>query len=100
MSPRRTPEPPRGPAPAEVLAPLGLAPGEAVRFRRRPGGRWHEGRVTGLEKDGSLAVSDEKGAARALPFDVVEVRIVGPRGAKSWEPLPERVSRTEQLRLL
>ncbi|MEY2568250.1 MAG: hypothetical protein QOE35_2779 [Actinomycetota bacterium] len=79
---------------------LGLRVGDKVRFRRREGGRWHTGIVRGREADGSLAVSDEKGAARALPLERVEVATAGPRGARSWEPLVERAARTEQMRLL
>lgn len=82
------------------LAQLGLAVGEKVRFRRREGGRWRTGVVRGLEADGSLAISDEKGAARALPVDRVEVAAPGPRGARGWEPVAERAARTEQMRLL
>jgi hypothetical protein len=79
---------------------LGLRIGDKVRFRRRVGGRWHIGTVRGREADGSLAVSDEKGAARALPIDRVEVATAGPRGARAWEPVTERAARTEQMRLL
>lgn len=100
MTARKKPGPPPGPTPAELLAPLGLTPGEAVRFRRRDGQHWHDGKVSGLEKDGSLAVTDEKGAARALPFDLVEVKRTGPRGASVWRPLTEVVVEDEQLRLL
>ena len=82
------------------LDELGLAPGEAVRFRRRPGDRWRTGTVEGRERDGSLAVRDGKGAARSLPVELVEVRTAGPRGARTWEPVIERAARTEQLRLL
>jgi hypothetical protein len=85
---------------APSLAALGLESGERVRFRRREGGRWHQGVVRGLEGDGSLAISDEKGAARALPLDRVEVAAPGPRGARGWEPVAERAARTEQMRLL
>jgi hypothetical protein len=71
-----------------------------VRFRRQDGGRWHEGAAERIEVDGSLRVRDGKGAARALPFGLVEVRVVGPRGAVAWEPLVDVAARTEQLRLL
>ena len=82
------------------LEALGLRAGDKVRFRRRAGGRWHVGVVRGREADGSLAISDEKGAARALPVDRVEVTAPGPRGARGWEPVAERAARTEQMRLL
>ncbi|MBI2711157.1 MAG: hypothetical protein HYX34_15920 [Actinobacteria bacterium] len=82
------------------LVDVGLRPGERVRYRRRPGQRWAEGTVVGLERDGSLAIRDTaKGAARSIPIDRVEVRAVGPRGARVWEPVSDRVGRTEQLGL-
>ena len=83
-----------------TLEVLGLSSGEKVRFRRREGGRWHVGVVKGREADGSLAITDEKGAARALPVERVEVAAPGPRGARGWEPVAARAARTEQMRLL
>lgn len=82
------------------LAALGLAPGMRVRFRRRDGERWKTGRVERVEKDGSLGIRDARGAARAIPLDLVEVETRGPRGARTWEPAVERAARTEQMRLL
>ena len=82
------------------LEVLGIRPGDRVRFRRKPDGHWHEGIAFRRERDGSLGVRDDKGAARAIPLELVEVHGVGPRGAPRWEPLLERASRTEQLRLL
>ena len=71
-----------------------------VRFRRRDGQRWRTGTVEGVEKDGSLGIRDGKGAARAIPLDLVEVETRGPRGARTWETVPERAARTEQMKLL
>lgn len=82
------------------LAALGLAPGMRVRFRRRDGERWKRGTVERVEKDGSLGLRDSRGAARAIPVDLVEVETTGPRGARTWEPAVERAARTEQMRLL
>lgn len=82
------------------LLRLGVRPGEQVRFKRPDRARWQLGRATGVEKDGSLAISDAKGASRAVPLQQVEVQLVTPRGAKRWEPLIDRASRTEQLKLL
>lgn len=82
------------------LEELGLRAGDAVRFRRKAEGRWQSGTAERREKDGSLGVRDGKGAARAIPIELVEVRTRGPRGALVWEPLPERAARTEQLKLL
>jgi hypothetical protein len=95
----------RAPARAEAhtptaLAELGLEEGDEVRFRRRPGEHWKPATVVRRERDGSLGVRDAKGALRALPLDTLEVRATGARGARTWEPLPERAARTEQLRLL
>jgi hypothetical protein len=82
------------------LAALGLAPGDFVRFHRRSGGRWHDGRVERVERDGSIGVRDERGAARAIPLERLEIRTRGPRGAVVWEPGPDHAARTEQLKLL
>src|SRR5688500_8212568 len=79
---------------------LGLTAGLRVRFRRPGGSRWHIATVERVERDGSLGLRDQKGAARAIPMDLVEVATTGPRGARTWEPALERAARTEQLRLL
>ena len=82
------------------LEALGLAPGMAVRFRRVEATRWRSAVVERVEKDGSLGLRDGKGAARAIPIELVEVATTGPRGARTWEPVAERAARTEQMRLL
>lgn len=82
------------------LTILGLRPGEAVRFRRDSGARWQEAVVTGREQDGSIRLTDRRGAARTIAVERIEVRCTGPRGGVAWEPLTERAARTEQLRLL
>jgi len=91
---------PTSPYPEYGLAELGLAPGAAVRFRRRETERWKEATVSRRERDGSLGLHDAKGAARSLPIELIEVRTTGPRGGIVWEPLTERAARTEQMRLL
>lgn len=83
-----------------ALAALALRPGEPVRFRRTEAGRWSLGHAVGVEKDGSLAIRDGKGASRAIPLQLVEVQAVGPKGGRGWEPLLDRATRTEQLTLL
>jgi hypothetical protein len=85
--------------PRPELAALGLCGGERVRWRDRPGGRWRVGTVVERERDGSVGVRDGKGGSRALRVDRLEVRTRGPRGARTWEPLTDRVGRTEQLPL-
>jgi hypothetical protein len=82
------------------LAALGLAAGMAVRFRRSPSSRWRTATVERVERDGSLGLRDDRGAARAIPLEQIEVATTGPRGARTWEPALERAARTEQLRLL
>ncbi|MDQ1401935.1 MAG: hypothetical protein QOG03_251 [Actinomycetota bacterium] len=100
MTPRKaTAKVPPPPDPAIDLAPLGLKPGESIRWRRRETDRWRDGTVTRLERDGSLGLTDTKGAARAIPLDQIQVQLRGPRGAKTWEPLRERAARSEQLQL-
>ena len=74
---------------------FGIEGGEAIRFRRPDRSRWQDGVATGIERDGSLAVTDRDGAHRAIPVELVLVR--AKRGR--WEPLLERASRTVQLQL-
>lgn len=81
------------------LDALGLRAGDRVRWRPRPGGRWAEGVVVARERDGSVGVRDGDGRARALALERLEVRTVGPRGARTWEPVAERAARDEQLGL-
>ena len=83
-----------------ALTTLGLTAGDRVRFRRRDTERWKEATVARREADGSLSVRDGRGGLRAIPIDLVEVRIVGPRGGITWESLTERAARTEQMRLI
>jgi hypothetical protein len=79
------------------LPEIGLRPGERVRFRR--GTRWHEGRLVGVEADGSLQVTDRKGAARSLPIACIEVRREGRRGGAVWRSVPAVINQPEQLDL-
>jgi hypothetical protein len=94
---------PADPGPADpgppVLASLGLAAGDRVRWRDRSSARWREGRVVGRERDGSVGVRDARGASRALMADRLAVRARGPRGGIVWEPVADRAARTEQLGL-
>lgn len=82
------------------LVELGLAVGDRVRFRRRGSQRWIEGVVSGRERDGSVALTDARGASRSIAIEHLEIRTTGPRGGTVWEPLTQRAARTEQLRLL
>lgn len=84
---------------APTLLDVGLHAGDVVRFRPRPSARWSEATVERRERDGSIGVRDGKGAARALPIERLEVRTVGPRGARTWEALADRVERPDQLDL-
>ena len=86
-----------------ALAALGLERGEEVRFRRPDRARWQPGTVQGLERDGSIGLTDTNGAARAVPLANVQVRVRTRRALSRttrWEPLADRLARTEQLRLL
>lgn len=103
MPPARRPSSRRAadsPFPSSGLAELGLAEGDEVRFRRRDGERWKEATVLRRESDGSVGICDRRGAIRALPITMIEVRTVGPRGGVQWEPLADRAARSEQMRLL
>ncbi len=80
-----------------ALVEIGLRPGDRVRFRRADGKAWKEAKVERRERDGSVGVRDERGAARAIPVDRLQVRVTGPRGGAVWEPAAERAGRPEQL---
>ena len=56
MTPKPKPKrkAPSSPYPEYGLAELGLAPGAAVRFRRRESERWKDATVTRRERDGSI----------------------------------------------
>ena len=82
-----------------TLERLGLRKGERVRFLRVDKSRWQEGRITGLESDGSVRIRDGNGLLRSIALEHVLVEAVGPRGAKTWEPALDRVNRPEQLDL-
>lgn len=79
---------------------LGLEPGETVRWRSAGAGRWQTGKVARRERDGSIGVTDARGALRSLAVARLEVQCAGPRGGAAWEPLPVRAARCEQLKLL
>jgi hypothetical protein len=83
-----------------ALVAIGLRPGDRVRFRQREGGAWKEAKVERRERDGSVGVRDERGAARAIPLERLQVRTTGKRGGTVWEPVVERAGRDEQLGLL
>lgn len=101
MSPlrRRERAPASDAATPSALTELGLRVGDIVRFRRGESENWREATVVNREKDGSVGVRDEKGAARAIPVDRLQVRTTGPRGGVVWEPVGDRADRTEQLGL-
>jgi hypothetical protein len=82
-----------------ALLEVGLRPGDVVRYRRREGGTWHEAVVERRERDGSIGVRDERGAARALLVERLQVRTTGARGGTVWEPVTIRADRDEQLGL-
>lgn len=87
------------PEQSEVLRRLGLRAGEEVRFRRADRGRWQEGRVSWVERDGSITVHDSHGAARSLRPERLEVRRPGRRGRLTWRPVTEVAVTWEQLTL-
>ena len=81
------------------LLDLGLRVGDRVRFRRKDTERWKDAVVRHLEQDGSVGLSDQKGASRSIPVDRIEVRSRGPRGGVLWVPLAEHAADKEQLGL-
>ncbi len=85
--------------PTPSLESLGITAGQRVRFRRGPGRRWHEAVAIGRHGDGSVALRDDKGAARAVPLERIEVCREGRGRAARWESLADVAARVEQLRL-
>ena len=82
MSPRPRPVDDR-------LAEIGLEIGQIVRFVGSSDRRSREGVVLRRERDGSVGLRDERGRARAIPVERIEVRVVGPRGGEQWIPLAD-----------
>ncbi len=71
------------------LAELGLEIGQLVRYVGSSDKRFREGVVLRRERDGSVGLRDERGRARAIPTERIEVRVVGPRGGEQWVPLTD-----------
>ena len=71
------------------LAELGLEIGQLIHFVGRSDRRFREGVVLRREKDGSVGLRDDRGRARAIPIEQIEVRVVGPRGGEKWIPLTD-----------
>ncbi len=78
-------EPPSRP----TLDGLGLEIGQLVHFRGVTDRRWQDGVVLKRERDGSVGLRDDRGRARSVPVDDVEVRTIGPRGGEVWRPLTD-----------
>lgn len=80
----------RRPSPVDDgLAALGLEIGQLVRYRGRTDKRSGDGVVLRRERDGSVGLRDERGRARAIAVEAIEVRVVGPRGGEQWIPLTD-----------
>lgn len=71
------------------LAELGLEIGQIIRFQGATDRRFHEAVVLRRERDGSVGLRDERGRARAIGVDRIEVRVEGPRGGHRWVPITE-----------
>jgi len=84
---------------ADVLRSIGLVAGEEVRFRRADRGRWQSGRISCVERDGSITVHDSHGAARSLHPEKLEVLRPGKRRKAVWTPVTEVAVTWEQLTL-
>lgn len=80
----------RRPSPIDdALAAVGLEIGQLVRYAGSSDRRSREGVVLRREKDGSIGLRDERGRARAIPIERIEVRVIGPRGGEQWVPLTD-----------
>ena len=69
------------------LASVGLEIGQLVRYKGGGDRRFHDGVVLRRERDGSVGLREERGRARAIATDDIEIRIIGPRGGEQWIPL-------------
>lgn len=70
-----------------VLDELGLAIDTQVKFRRRDGGDWLQGKVKGDYKDGSISIVDRDGRWCSIMPEKVMKATKGPRGGRSWSPV-------------
>jgi hypothetical protein len=86
---RRTPPVPEPDPSLPTLGQLSLEVGDRVRFRRAAGQRWQEALVEGRERDGSVALRDEKGASRFIRFELLEVYRVRNKAGR-WEAVAEQ----------
>lgn len=71
------------------LADVGLEIGQIVRYRGATDKRFHDGVVLRRERDGSVGLRDERGRARSITIEAIEVRILGRRGGERWVALTE-----------
>lgn len=71
------------------LSELGLEIGQIVRYRGSTDKRFHDGVVLRRERDGSVGLRDDRGRARAIEVEAIEVRTVGPRGGEQWVSLTD-----------
>lgn len=80
----------RRPSPIDDgLAEIGLEIGQIIRYQGTSDKRWQDGVVLRRERDGSVGLRDDRGRARAIHIDAIEVRVVGPRGGEQWIPLTD-----------
>jgi len=80
---------PAKPVVDDGLAAMGLEFGQIVRYAGTSDKRYREGVVLRRERDGSVGLRDERGRARAIAVDAMEVRVLGPRGGAQWIPLTD-----------
>lgn len=71
------------------LAEVGLEIGQLIRYVGASDKRYRDGVVLRRERDGSVGLRDERGRARSIPVERIEVRVVGPRGGEQWVPLTD-----------
>jgi hypothetical protein len=71
------------------LAEVGLEIGQLVRYVGKTDKRFRDGVVLRRERDGSIGLRDDRGRARAIPVERIEVRVIGPRGGEQWVPLTD-----------
>ena len=73
---------------APELSEFGLELGDEVRFRDKPGGNFKIGKVKRTNVDGSIElVQVSTGFYRSIYPELIERKVVGPRGGENWESL-------------
>lgn len=76
----------------EALDRFGLEVGSEVRFRLNEAAQWTKAVAVTVEMDGSIGLRDERGRRRSVHPERIQVAEKGPRGGRTWTPIPTETS--------